>query len=475
MVTRSWGAAAALLALAALALAAVVMTLAVRLPADLSLNYGEGFVQLDAQRLARGEPIYGDPEEPPYTLHVYPPLYTALVAAGLRLGGNGYTPGRLIGYGAVLATALLIARAGRGRSGRLAWSVAAFYLTLPIFVPWGALVRPDNLAVLFSALGVRVVDRRLGRPGLVWAAPLFLAALLCKQSAIAGLGAAALVLARRDPRGLLRFGTVLVAGGLLALAGLELASGGRFWLHAVGAHADKPFHLARAWALERAFFAMDAPTALFAAALAAWVVWRRRASIDAWWLAFATLTTLSAGADGSDTNYFLEPVAALAFLAARELRWPAADAPAGRRLAAGLGAAVAVACAAWNVRLHHLNDAWIADGERSFAAAVARWGAAADGPIVSDDAGFLVATGTPLYFRPFIMTQLARSGAWDETPVVDAVRERRIALLVLQREPASLYGSRYTPALREAIARHYRRAGGYRTDFAYEIWVPKPR
>jgi aspartate/methionine/tyrosine aminotransferase len=50
-----------------------------------------------------------------------------------------------------------------------------------------------------------------------------------------------------------------------------------------------------------------------------------------------------------------------------------------------------------------------------------------------------------------------------------------VALLVLQREPASLYASRYTPALREAIARHYRRAGGYHTDFAYEIWVPKPR
>ena len=467
---------AALLALLALAGLAVAETFLLRLPAEISLNYGEGFVQIDAERAARGAPIYGDPAEVPWTLHVYPPLYTWLVAACLRAGAEGYTAGRLIGYLALIATALLVAGSGRDRSGRLAWAVAAVYLTLPLFVPWGALVRPDNLAVLFSSLGVLVVDRhigRSGRPGLVWAAPLFLAAGLSKQSVAAGLVAAVLVLALRDRRGLLRFGAVFVAGGLAAVAALQLGTDGRFWLHTLAAHADKPFSWARAWSVERSFLAMDAPSALFGAALLAWVAVRRRLSIQAIWLVVAAFSTLAAGASGSDTNYFLEPAAALAFLAARELRWPGPEAARGLRIGATAGAGIAVACAAWNVRIHHLNHAWIPAAERSFEAAADRWGAELAGPVIADDAGFLVATGAPLHLRPFIITQLASAGAWDEAPLLDAIRRGAIALFVLQRQPPGIHESRYTPAVRAAIARHYARADTYRTDFEYEIYVPR--
>jgi hypothetical protein len=76
-------------------------------------------------------------------------------------------------------------------------------------------------------------------------------------------------------------------------------------------------------------------------------------------------------------------------------------------------------------------------------------------------------------FRPFIMSQLARAGLWDERPLLRALESGSIALVVVQRRPSGIYRERYTPALRHALARRYRRVGAYTTDFEYEILAPK--
>lgn len=461
------------LVLSGLALVVVVETLALRVPADISLNYGEGFVQIDAVRAARGESLYGDPGEVPFTLHVYPPLYTWLVSLFLLDGSDSYVPGRLIDYLSVVFTAALLVASARRRTGPVAWGVGALYLTLPIFVSWGAAVRPDNLAVALSALGVVLVDRLADRRAVYWAVPVFLAAGLCKQSVAAGLAAALLSLAFRNPRTALRFAALFAAATVAIVGALVFATDGGFWLHTVSAHVDKPFGWMRVWSVARAFGESHAPLVALAAALLLRVALARRPSIYALWLVISAVGTLSAGKSGSDTNYFLEPVAACAFLAAQELRLPAAGAPAWQRGAAAALAVLAVGWAALNTRLHLDNATWIAASEAEFAAAVEKWGHTR-GPIVSDDAGFLLAVNEPLYLRPYIMSELARSGGWDPEPVLRALRRKQIGLLILQREPEGIYHMRYTPEMRAAINRSYERVGAYRTDFTYEILTPRP-
>jgi hypothetical protein len=461
------------LALGALALVVVFETFSVRVPAEVSLNYGEGFVQLDAVRAARGEPLYGDPGTLPWTLHVYTPLYSWLVALLLLDGSSSYVPGRLIGYLSVLFTAALIVWSGRTRSGSVAWGVGALYLTLPLFIPWGAAVRPDNLAVAFSALGVVIVDRCAGRRSLYWAIPVFLAAGLTKQSVLAGLAAACVSLALRDKRIALRFSAVFATAMVAIVAGLELASDGGFWLHTVSAHLDKPFGWNRVGSVATAFGLSHAPLVLLAAALCIRLALTRRASIYGLWLVIAALTTITAGKSGSDTNYFLEAAAAAMFLAAQELSWPASSAPAWRRAVAAIAAGMAIVWAGLNVGLHERNGEWIAGSEAAFEAALIEWGRT-PGPIVSDDAGFLLAANEPLYLRPYIMSELARSGDWDPAPLLEALRQREVGLLIVQREPEGIYHMRYTAEMRAAMERHYRRVGAYRLDFEYEIHTPRP-
>ncbi len=468
----SWLVAAALGAIAA---GVVWVTLDLRVPAGISLNYGEGFVQLDALRAARGEALYSDPARIPWTLQVYTPLYPWLVSWAARLGADGYAAGRLLGYAAVLATALLVGLAGQRRTGAAAWCVAAFYLTLPLFVSWGAAVRPDNLAVLCATAGVVVVDRCTGSRRVLAAVPLFLAAGLAKQSSVAAPLAAALWLALQDPRRALGFSVLLAAGAALCLAALQAGSDGWFWLHAYTSHAAKPFAWERAWHVLGSFLRFHAPLALFAAGLLGWLLLRRRTSCAVLWLALATLATASAGKSGSDTNYFLEPAAALALVAARELPLPLAPhAGLVRRAAATLAAAAALVFAVLNLRIHRENAAWIPAAEARFEVAAASW-AQSPGPVIADDAGFLLQTGHALLWRPFIMTQLAAAGLWDERPLVEALEAGEVALVVVQRQPEEIFRSRYGPALRRALARRYERVDAYRTDFEYEIHAPRAR
>jgi hypothetical protein len=447
--------------------------LVLRVPAPFSLNYGEGFVQLDILRAAAGDALYGNPAQPPYTIQVYTPLYLWLSSALVRLGAGGYTAGRLLGYGAVLGTAAVVVLSAPARRRATATGVAACYLTLPLFVTWGAVVRPDNLAVLLSAAGIALLERSIGRRAVAAALLLFLAAGMTKQSSVAAPAAACLWLLPRAPRRALGLGAGLALAAALCAAALQWASGGWFWLHAVASHDAKPFAWARAAAVWGHFLAYHAPLAAFALGLVAWLALRRRASASLLWLALSTLATASAGKSGSDTNYWLEPVAALALLAARELPVPLAPgAGRPRRVAAWAGTLAALTFAASNAWLHHLNHAWIPAAGVRFQASVARFGAA-PGQVIADDAGFLIAAGKPLFLRPFIMTQLAEAGRWDEGPVLDAIESGRVGLWVVQREPEELLRARYTPAQRRLLQRRFQRAGSYRTDFEYEIWVPQ--
>jgi hypothetical protein len=258
------------------------------------------------------------PQRPPWTIHVYTPLFTALVALTDRLGADGFAAGRLISYACIVATALLIGATGWRRTGLVAWAVAAIYLTQPLFALWGALVRPDSLAVLFSALAVVVVDRCTGRRMLLLSLALFLAAGLTKQTAVSGLLASAIYLAMRNRR---QAATFVVAGsviGTAAVLSLHIGSDGWFFFHTVRANVN-PFSWQQLWAIHREFTSSNALEAICGLALLIDSARRRRVSIYALWFGFSLLATVSAGKAGADFNYFMEPLTALALLAAHSL------------------------------------------------------------------------------------------------------------------------------------------------------------
>jgi hypothetical protein len=310
------------------------------------LDYGEGPLQAQVDRLRAGVPVwelYGDPSAPPFLIVNYPPLYLLLSAALAPLAGSTLVAGRLVSLLAALGCAAAIAvlaRPGRGRSPWPAALAALLFLSVPIVREWSALMRVDMLGVCLGLWGLVALTwrERLSPARGALAGLLLLACLFAKPSLLAAPLAAGgwllwrLYRARGQERravlaAALALGATAALGGGLLFALLQWASGGWFALHVVAANANR-WDAALAQGFWRQQLALRWPLGA-AAALAAALAWPAGAAA----LVLPGLYTLGGaavaagvGKVGAYSNYFLELYAGLVWLVAIGV---------GRGLAAG--------------------------------------------------------------------------------------------------------------------------------------------
>jgi len=255
-----------------------------RIPYPFDLEWMEGGMLGHAWRLAHGQSLYGPPS-PDFAPFIYPPGYSAVVAA---LGGVfGLSPGlgRAVSVVAVLAAAGSIVfgvlRAGGARAVACA-AGATFLATYPHAGAFYDLVRPDSLAV--ALLGWSIVIALEDRRGAPVAAGLLLAAsfLVKHNTALFGLPIALGLLVRR-PRDAVAF-VAAAAGPALAVVGLlQWRSGGGFLTYLL----EVPRHHKMIWARATVDLPREVGTALplVFAAIGGWAVWRgatRQRSLPTW-------------------------------------------------------------------------------------------------------------------------------------------------------------------------------------------------
>jgi hypothetical protein len=82
---------------------------------------------------------------------------------------------------------------------------------------------------------------------------------------------------------------------------------------------------------------------------------------------------------------------------------------------------------------------------------------AADGPVLADEyMGMITLQGRPLYLQPFEITQLARAGVWDQTPLVEGIRNQAFPLILIHFFPEyPVYKERWTEEMLLDIQRYY--------------------
>jgi hypothetical protein len=89
----------------------------------------------------------------------------------------------------------------------------------------------------------------------------------------------------------------------------------------------------------------------------------------------------------------------------------------------------------------------------------------AEGPVLAEEPIFAILNAKPVLFQPFIMSQLAIEGRWDQRPFVADLLNGRFSLIVTTqdvREEGFFWG--FTEQMRDAIRNSYRleqRIGGY--------------
>jgi hypothetical protein len=363
------------IALGAFALAALALLwrAATRLAALLAYAYPhdglEGTLLYEARLLWAGEPLYQPLDPHRFVAAPYPPVHPLLLGLFDHIAGaHIFWGGRLLSLAAALGVAVLIIPLVRRVAG--SWLAgllgAALFLSAPPALLWATRIKPDMLALLWTALGLYLATNH--RPPITdhrpkiedggWridslrstilyplsSAVCFVLAFFTKQTAVAAPLAVGLALLVADLRAFRAGGRAGYAGrlpvrcrtlsfgltylGLLAAAWLllDITTRGQFSFHVWEMHRRaswSPYLMWKFVSLLTPYW----PAMLLAVAVLARCVRDDRALVPAGYALLAPLTLLGAGKTGANHNHLLETLLALALAAGIAAGWAARARP----------------------------------------------------------------------------------------------------------------------------------------------------
>jgi len=123
-------------------------------------NYGENTILVNAWGLATGHGLYrlSELKQVPVFAATYPPVLYLLVAAGIKIWGISYTPGRLLVYIALFGSAAMIVGIARRRGCDVRVAVMAGFAFLGVFpvYRWSPYLRVDFPALFFELAAVYI-------------------------------------------------------------------------------------------------------------------------------------------------------------------------------------------------------------------------------------------------------------------------------------------------------------------------------
>jgi hypothetical protein len=443
------------------------------------LDYGEAPLVNHARRLIQGQNIYQPTlDEPPYLIANYPPLYILAIAPFVALFGPNFWAGRAISMACALATAFFLGRIvtphaehPHPQKRRIALVTGGLFLAIPYVVGWSSLARVDLLALALSAAALAAVSREPTPTTwreLLPTALLLIGAAYTRQSyGFAAPLAAFVWLWHRQGRGTaFKLAALVGGGGLLLLLLLTLITQGGFLFHIVTANVNlfEWETVARYWRELRAI----APIMLIVAgayiALGFTPLRPKAWPLLTPYLLGALLAAVTIGKVGSNVNYLLELSAALSLVMGNLLSTvgvPSRPTLKGWRpyLHAGVSLLIIVQIG-WLMQASLQGQAQSLKGHLKPKSSLEDldWIVAhADAPILADEyMGMLTLQDRPLYMQPFEITQLANAGTWDQTKVLEEIREQKYSLILIHHFMNwPVYKTRWTPEMLEAVTDNY--------------------
>ena len=416
----------------------------------------EGILLNQGLLLARGASIYPPVGGYPFLISHFPPVLPLVLAAGIKLCGIAFWPGRLIAFGSAAAVAVavysLASKAGREKAAGIA--AALLLATSPWFALSSVQVCPDTLALALSLAGVCVVAHRQGAVRTAAAGVLLALAVLTRQTQVAGLVAVCWWLWSANRRACWRVAIVWLTVVGLAVAAAEIASNGGFHRHVV-AHTAGQLSLSRLWLFVRAYVRLH--VALLA--LAAYFVWgrfrRRELGLLGRYLLTAYAVAATCARQGSGQIYFIEAIALTCVAAGAAIGKLYTDA--GRR---PWRVAIVLALAVGLLEEARHRREWPSmptATQRRESSALLQKLKALGPPILSEYNGMVLQAGGELLFQPYAFKMLWAKGRWDDQRIVRDIRDRKFSAVVVD----TVNRGRWTPRMYQALESAYGVEGDY--------------
>lgn len=455
------------------------------------LDYGEGIVLWQAAHVMRLASAYAPIAQYPYIVFHYPPLYHVVSWMVSTQTGNLLFAGRLVSLvstiGLCLTLGWTVYRSVPARASKLAAIAGAIFAgTLPCGLDnmdWALLMRVDMLGLwlTFAGLAVFILGRSFATRYAAFV--LFVAAMYTKQSLIAGAIACLIVAAVLNVRQAIKLVVFTVALGGSVMTLLVLATHGQVIRH-LFLYNQNTFSLRRAIRLINDNIQLTLPLVALACACLfgpvidaarafsrlSLVPLRARLLNNTYRLALFTfaihfvisgIISLTIGKAGANGNYLLEwnmSACTLAGLLMARLIW-------GWRTMRLVSSVAAVAyllpllmiaqqtVSAFrfvvpSASLRQENADNLRDSEELLQ--ILR---SAREPVMSENMTLLYQAGKQVPFEPAIVTQLAATGMWDETPLVDMIQRKAFSVMLIHDidDP-----DRYSPAVARAIKENYK-------------------
>jgi len=476
------------------------------------LNYAEGVVLTGVERVVDGQSLYPPPQQFPVIITPYGPVYYYLCAWLLKWFGPAFAPLRLITIvsAVVIAGLLALLLHQLTASWRLGLGFAFLFLSLPVVRDWLPLARVDVPGIALSLAGLYLYARF--RDQWYVSIPFFLAAFFCKYTMLAAPGTCFLdLLFRKQKKRAAWFAGSLVLLSALVFLGLERTTQGGYIFHTITSHAD-PFTPGRALMFIRhalrehivlvilAFGLV--PFHLGLASLSIWApLWasatrrlanprlrdqvgpaprlgdlrKEGAALSSLYLAFSALSLITAGKQGSDSNYLLEWLAVLCLsggLSYSTLRQQS------EKAAAAFAVAGVLTLCYWAVFRPPSPYPRYAGCPEAYAFVKRHPGQR----IISEDVGAVVMAGKPVQISdPFAWSWLVRREGWSEAELENLVRARAFEVIILnasiswQKESREI--SRWPLPFLDALQQNYRPTWGFACQdagIAYEPFEAAP-
>ncbi len=425
--------------------------------------YGEGIILNQARLLAQAKPIYQDINSYPYVVGNYPLIFPFFYSFFIKFFGVTLAWGRIITFFATLLSAFLVFSVvkseARGINNSTYWA-GGLFLASPFIYNYYPMVRVDALAFLFSLLGLYFVYRYENCWKLYLAVIFFILALYTKQLFVAAPIATLIYLCIKNFKKAVLFFVLLVGIYVVLFFIINRLTDGQFFLHNYLYNMNR-FSLHQL--VKMYVKTLQSHSILFGLAVF-WIAYKKRwKSLFTYYFIVAGLVALSAGKLGSNYNYFCEFVGAGIIIIGEFLN--------------GMEQEKALVYSLLLMQLVIFIHAPFMTGytrktlTEEQIQRISQFVKNTPGPIISEDAGLLVLNGKEVLYQPFICTQLAHQGIWDQGRFLEDITNKKFSAIILTFKLDDFDRARLTDEMAEVMKNNYilkQKIG------MYYIYVPYP-
>jgi hypothetical protein len=411
------------------------------------IDYSEGFNMWNAHLFGKGLWNWDSLSGPPYNSIFYTPVWYLIMSPITNLFGDSLIVGRIANIFTMLSCMfvvyLIVSHITKSKGYGLLG--AGFTLMSNMMVGWTMFPRVDLLAILFELLGLYIIIKNEKSRWMWFSIPLFILAFYTKQSTVAGALAACAYLAFKDQKRSLIFTLVLAGLGIGSfLLGNSVTNGGLY--NQVFRYQGNTVFNYTATVLNNLAYFIAYLMPVFIIGI--WRSWKNKTELSSLFVFIALIiNTVMLFHIGGNQNYLFESVFALSIAAGIELK----NIIENRREWFVYLFIFSVLELAFLVPNLNMADS----GYKARASQAEAIISDATYPVLTENAGIVLAAGKEPYYEPFVFNNMAKLGYFDENIVINDLKQNRIEYVITQYKLPYMESVRFNDQVQRAIIGNY--------------------